>query len=250
MWGFAVHRCTYRESVAKLSLASGLRYTGSISMSYPRQRINEIIKFKQGYTVRTKTGFDSLDQGWELRAIKEFQKLVRTHLNRVTFIMLYKLALQMNLQLTFIIIWRIQQRQKHPSEGDIVTSIDAVGFFSIMSLSLTFGMELFDLKDVVCIYYQLRKSVKDTAFELGKTSKVYAIHDFVVDEDKSNGKIVYSGKDLKSDYYTAMRSFWRMIWIAFFCVWLIGYALLKFLFAEWCENGAWSLWHGCLNPPT
>jgi len=244
VWGYAVHRCTYRESVAKLSLASGLRYTGSISISYPRHRIDEIIKFKQGYTVKTRTGLETLPQGWEMRAVKECQKLVRTHLNRVLFIMLYKLALQMNLQLTIIIIWRIEDLSK----GDIAR-VDAVGYFSIISLSLTFFMELYDVGTVVSIFCRVRKAVKGEVDNMCNSSKVYATHDFTKDEDKSLQRTIYLGKDLKSEYYMAVRSFWRMIFVTILCVWLIGYALLKFVLSQYCEHGAWSYHQGCLKPP-
>jgi len=111
VWGFSSFVCTYRESVANLALASGLQYTGSMSISYPRQSINQIMEFQEGYTVKTKEGLlDPMPMGWELRALTEFQKLARTHCKRVVYIMFCKLALQLNLQITFFMILRIQQK--------------------------------------------------------------------------------------------------------------------------------------------
>jgi len=188
-----------------------------------------------------------------MRALQEFQKLVRTHLNRVTFIMLYKLALQMNLQLTFIIIWRIQQSQSNvsalPEVLQDIINIDAVGFFSIASLSLTFGLELFDVICVVLTFWKVRRAVKGEVTKLGNSGSVYATHDFITDEDKSLGRTVHSGRDLKADYYTAWRTFCRMLLITSICMWLIGYAVVKFVFAELCPHRAWSYAHGCLTPP-
>ena len=104
VWGFPVYKCTYRESVANLALASGLRYTGSMSLSYPQQRIYEIIDLKEGYNVKTSKGeMEPMQNGWELRALKEFQKLARWQESHAFFIMVCKLGLQMNLQISYII---------------------------------------------------------------------------------------------------------------------------------------------------
>merc|ERR1719223_1763244 len=115
-------KCTYRESVTMLALASGLRYTGSCSISYPKTLIYEIITFKRGYKryIEDK-GFEPTNKGWEMRSLKEFQKLSRTHLKRLIFLMACKLALQMNLQITLFLIKRIQHKntnlQKAVLEG-------------------------------------------------------------------------------------------------------------------------------------
>jgi len=110
VWGFPVCKCTCRKSVANLALASGLRYTGSLSISYTQQRIYEIIEFKEGYNVKTSKGMEPLPFGWELQALKEFLKLARRHESRFFFIMMCKHALKMNLQISYIVIFRMKQK--------------------------------------------------------------------------------------------------------------------------------------------
>jgi len=253
VWGFTVNRCTYRESVANLALASKLRYTGSMSLSYPRQRIDEIIEQKEGYNVQTSKGLEPLPQGWELRALKEFQKLARWHEIHAFFIMVCKLALQMNLQITFIIIFRIKHNQLSLELDDILQtdtlSMTLVGFASITSLLLTFTLELLDVKAMIEIFWHVRGNVKEAVFEHGSSSKAFALDDFIVDEDDSIQRIILSGKDLKAEYYISVRHVWRLVGITIFSTWLVFYALLKFFCAVRCEHGAWDWESSCLPDP-
>jgi len=250
-WGVSLTTCTYGESVGKLALASGLRYVGSTSMSYQLRLINEIIAFKKGFYLNTDTGLELLPQGWELRSLEEFQKLAETQMNRVTFIMLCKLALQMNLQITFIIINRIQEGREHISLrkilGGDITRIEVFAFISISSLLVTFLPEVVDVYDVVRAFLSMRTAIKETVFKLGMNNEVYATNDFVVD-DGSIQSMIYSGKDLKQKYYRALRKVCQMVFITIFCLWLVGYALLKVIMSVECENGAWEFHESCLDP--
>merc|ERR1712032_487523 len=95
---------------------------------------------KHGYTVKTADGtLEALPHdwemralkecqrlarnghGWEMRALKECQRLARNGLNRVVFILFLKLALKMSLQITFIIIYRSMtpNRKDLPMAPDI-----------------------------------------------------------------------------------------------------------------------------------
>jgi len=248
MWGFTVNKSTYRESVANLALASGLRYTGSMSISHPKQRIQEIIEAKQGYTVDEGSGLNPLPQGWEMRALQEFQFLGKTQLNRITFVMLYKLAFQMNLQISYIIISGINLKQ----QGQSATGVRVLGLVAVMSMLYTFCTELYDVYGVTSIFRQVTharsgaEAVKKKAFRLGDSSKPYAIKDFY-DKDGAIVRTTYSGKDFKQAYFAAARTFWKLILMTIFCVWLILYALLKFFFACYCPSGAWQLHGGCLE---
>merc|ERR1712008_165725 len=71
--------------------------------------ITEIIQFRRGYMIRTDIGYEPMSQGWEMRSLKEFQKLSRTQVKRFTFVMVFKLAFQMNLQITLFIIAHIHK---------------------------------------------------------------------------------------------------------------------------------------------
>jgi len=170
-------------------------------------------------------------------------------LNRITFIMLYKLALQMNLQLTYVIITRINLKQQH-QRG--VTSVSVLGLFSVMSMLYTFGTELYDAYGVMSIFHKVKNAssgsgtVKEKVFRVSTSRKLYAVQD-LRDEDGAVQRITYLGRDLFQDYLAAARIFWRLILLTTLCVWLILYAILKFFAASYCPSGAWELLSGCLN---
>jgi len=244
-------KCAYRESVARFALASGLRYTGAMSISYPKHQINEIIKFRQGYKMQRDNILEPKQQGWELRSIKELQKLARVHLSRIHFIMLVKLACQTNLQMTVIIIQRIQNDRlrvfpDRVFRGDIVPS-DTAGGISIMSLLFTFGTEMHDFISVVCIFLLVRKAVTETLKKVGSDGATYAVDDFISDESKIIERIKYSGTDLQNSYESARKKVCQMLFMTIISMWLIGYALLKWCMALTCEYGAWELQTGCLQ---
>jgi len=249
----ASKNCTYRESVAKLALASGLRYTASISMSYPQHLIDGIIQFKQGFKLHTELGMEPLPQGWELRALKEFNKVVRTHLKRLKFIMLFKLAFQMNLQITFVIIRRIQQEQTNISmdqlyHGDI-GAVNIAGVISIMSLLQTSITELQDTFKVMCIFNKVYDAIKEKVSTVDG-EQIYA-HADSIDSSFQTGRAscsrrTYLGKDLKSECRCAWVYICLMVVLTLISTWLIGYALLKFYFAWYCPHGSWELQSGCL----
>lgn len=98
-----------------------------------------------------------LYQGRLERALQEFQFLGKTHLNRITFVMLYKLAFQMNLQITYIII-------------------SVFGLVVVMSMLHTFCTELYDVYGVASIFRMVNharsgaEGVKKKAFRLGDSS--------------------------------------------------------------------------------
>jgi len=170
VWGFHIFQCTYRESVASLAYASGLRYTGSMSISYPRQRIKQIMKYQQGYAVKIKDRLDLFPMGWQLQALKEFQKLARTHCNRVCFIMVCKLVLQ-NLQITFLTILHIQQKEKAKGIGYMNQTNVVIGMISVASLFLTFFTEFIDVVEMTVVFIHVCKNVRVTAWKLAAVAK-------------------------------------------------------------------------------
>jgi len=240
VWGFQADSRTYRESVAHLALASGLRYTGSVSLSYPRQRIREIIKFKQGYFVKRSSCLEPLPHGWELRALKEFQKLARCHGSRVFVIMVCKLALQMNLQITFFIIARMEN-------SDTVASTLFVEMISLVSLILNFIMELLDVKDTILMFFHVRHAVIGTVLKVGDSGRYFAVEELVADAgEEGPQKLTYSGRDLKAEYYLAVRYIWKICLMTLLSMWLIGYIIIEFSCVMFCEHGAWEMNNGCL----
>jgi len=247
VWGFRVHKCTYRESVAKLAFASGLRCTGSLSLSYSIHCIDEILRDHKGFKVRTSQGFESSEEGWELQAVDEFQQLLRIRLDRVCFVMFTKLALQTNLQITFLVIRRIQANQTQESVTEKLAS-DIAEIFSITSLLLTFLVELLDVAQVTRIFLNVRKQVRRTAKgQVDNEGRLYAFRDRVTN-DNSTQTIPYCQKQLKDEYYAAVRTFWEIIFVTTICTCLIGFALLVAFKAVSCDDVAWSLASGCLHP--
>lgn len=242
---FHARESTYFESVASLSLASGLRYTGSMSLTYLAQQVYDIINFEQGYKRRKEDGVQTSRQGWELRALMEFQKLARWHGHRVFFVMFCKLALQMNLQITSIIILRIQQRQ-HILHGDF-SSNTVMEVISIVSLLLTFIVEVYNVLGMICAFICVLRAVRGKVLEVGDSQRPYAQDDFVTDV-KGEFEVIHHGTDLKRQYYRAAWSFIMIMLIIILSAWLVGYAGIKVICSEVCKSGAWAWESGCLPP--
>jgi len=252
-FGRKPRKCTYRESVAMLAQASGLRYVGSTSISYPKQLIKEMIQFQRGYKIYTDIGkeraYEPMPQGWEMRSLREFQKLSRTHLRRLTYIMMFKLAMQMNLQITLFIIDYMRRHDenflKRLAEREIHAQ-EVTGLISILSLMLSFITELYDCYLVLQTFFQVREAVQERVFSIDDQEH-YAYDDFQSDETQQNERRTYKGKDLIEEYEAARCDVILMLALVLFCTWLVGYAILKFSWASYCERGAWELASGCFK---
>jgi len=244
-------KCTYRQSVAMLAFASGLRYVGSPSISYPRQLIKDIIDFRRGYKIRTDVGYEAMLQGWEMRALKEFLQLSRQHFHRLNYVMFLKLALQMNLQISVFIMDRMRRDKENfleqISRGEI-DSREVASLVSIASLIVTFIVECIDAVLILLTFRTTHKAVKEKVQSIGKEDH-YAYDDFNAGDGSGDGdqRVEYTGRDLKAEYYWAWIEVCRMLVMIIICVWLIGYALSKFAAACYCKDGAWELSTGCLE---
>jgi len=245
-------KCTYRESVAMLAQASGLRYVGSPTISYPRKLIEDIIGFQRGYKIRIDDGYEAMTQGWEMRALKEFVKLGRTHVLRLFFIMFLKLALQMNLQISLFIMDRMRTEQEIFFQKVWNRRIDlseVAGLVSIASLAFTFCTELLDVGLILDTFYKVCQAVHKRVHACKDSCKDgkqhYAFDDFIT-MDKSHERIEYTAKHLKEEYRFAWSIVCWIVLIVLVSTWLIGYALTKFFMACYCEYGAWSFASGCL----
>jgi len=245
-------KCTHRESVAMLALASGLRFVGSASISYPQTLITEIIQFQRGYKIRTDIGYEPMSQGWEMRSLREFQKLSRTQVKRFTFVMVFKLALQMNLQITLFIISRMRSTHgqpqsnwfEHVATSGIIAS-EVAGLLSIASLVSTFCTELYDVYLILHLFYRVRVAVQGKVNGIGDDDH-YADDDFIADVGIGHQSLEYTGKHLKEEYFSARWDAIGIVGVALFSMWLVGYALLKFGLSCICEHGAWELRGGCV----
>jgi hypothetical protein len=96
------------EGVTLMALASGMRYTGAVSLSYPVAMIKRIKHGQIGF--RIKTGpegsevWDQTQHGWQFRCVKELEKLYAVQVKRLWFILVVKYGGQMNVQVTLFII--------------------------------------------------------------------------------------------------------------------------------------------------
>jgi len=263
--GFKQKKCSYRQSVAMLAIASGLCYTGSCTVSYPKKLIEEIIHFKRGYKIYTGSGFEQVTPGWEMRALKEFKKLIRAHQHRVTFIMVFKLALQMNLQISLFVVqrmqgntywknhWKVHVQQTMSLDSNSSSVMDSnnveranlAGVVSIVAMILNFGAELYDVYLIFKIYYSVRKAVKDRVWKI-KDDEPYAFDHFIVNETQEIKENDIKGKELKKLYFSARRKMMYILITTLLCTWLVGYALLKAIMSFICPTSAWQL-SGCIE---
>jgi hypothetical protein len=193
-----------------------------------------------------------MSQGWEMRSLREFHKLTRTQVRRFTFVMVFKLALQMNLQITFFIIARINSMEGQPPRNWIeqvvaegLSGKEVALLLSIASMVSTFCGELGDVYDILSLFYRVRAAVQEKVFAISDAEH-YADDDYVADNGMGHQSVEYLGNDLKEEYYSARCQAIQIVGVTLFSMWLIGYALLKFGGACICRSGAWELHGGCV----
>merc|ERR1712129_570491 len=96
------------EGVTLMALASGMRYTGAVSLSYPLAMIKRIKHQRIGFRIMTENEdsqvWEQTQHGWEFRCVKELQKLYSVQVKRLWFILVFKYSLQMNVQVTLFIL--------------------------------------------------------------------------------------------------------------------------------------------------
>jgi len=275
VWGFSVHKGTFRESIANLALASGLRFTGSMSLSYSKRRILDIINNKEGFTQETVDGClgHSID-GWEMRALQELQYFGMCHYRRIIFIMLFKLSLQVNVQISCFVITRINLKRQHEGDSWEMTKIVVRAVFVCMIMLYTFFTELYDVWGFLDIFKQVKnaktgekqtvegkwekQTIEGKSVDLRDSNKIYAIQQFwetqKTQDTKEKDKILltceYTGKQLRQDFLAAKRIWYKIIFLTVLCVGMFFYALLKFAMSFLiCQSGAWQLASNCLNLP-
>jgi len=148
---------TLREGVTLMALASGMRYTGSMSLSYPAAMIERIrdeqIGFKTKAVQDSKTRWQQTKHGWEYLCVKEVEKLHNVHIKRVCFILLFKYALQMNVQVTLFII--------KGTDNHVEFNVFGAGgeLLSLGAMMLGILSELYDTQMLCTTFWQVRESV-------------------------------------------------------------------------------------------
>jgi len=270
------HGFTRSQELAFLAVASGLRYTSSMSISYPRAIINDIVAFKQGFTIRTATGgLEVMTQGWEMSALRTLRAAQLTIMHRMVCVLLLKLALQMNLQIDFFIIKRARN---HPGEsfyrqfyrqllaGELEGS-DMVEVASILGLLVTVACEFTDGWLLLEVFWSLRKKVLPSVSEV-KTPLCWLLlhmfqklgrrvcgieekHDredhYAYEDLEDQPRNRYTGKDLKAFYYKVCWNMMAMVVLQLISLFLIMYGVLKFIMSAGCDDNLWQFHDSCLK---
>jgi len=239
LWNVLPH--TLREGVNLMALASGMRYTGSMSLSYPAAMIERIRDEKIGFKMKvvqdSQTRWEQTKHGWEFRCLKELEKLHCIHIKRVWFILLFKYACQMNVQVTLFII----------KGSDQQAAFNVFGAFgellSLGAMMLGIVSELYDMFMLCTTFWEIRDSV--LACTNGKEdSEAYASH-FYLKRGKPKEETLTIA-DLNFQYTRIGCNTISLVLVAAFAMFLIGYEALKFFFFWYCPDHLWQLANGCL----
>jgi len=254
---------TLREGVNLMALAAGMRYTGSKSLSYPAAMIERIRDGQLGFTTQViqngETRWEPAKHGWEYRCVKELEKLHSIQVKRVWFILLFKYALQMNVQVTLFII---KGTDKTVSFNWFAAGGELISLGAMMLGILT---ELYDMSMLCTMFWEIRESVLLCTGEWESTDEqgsekegkdkekgkrkddndVYASHFFKKEETVKEETLTI--RDLRKEYWRIWCNTITLVLVAAFALWLIGYEILKFINFWRCPEGLWQ-WHsGCLK---
>jgi len=234
------------EGVTLMALAAGMRYTGAVSLSYPLAMIKRIKTQQMGFRIRNtpEDVWEQTEHGWQFRCVKELEKLYSVQVKRVWFILVFKYACQMNVQVTLFIL-------KGAIHNKVFNYFAAVGeLVSLATMLLGIASELFDLNKLLLTFWDIRSSVWEclnTHQGNDGNEHVHARHFF--HDDKNENEIkeeMLTFADLKSEYYRILANTVSVVLVVVFAMWLIGYQMLKFLNFWRCPDGLWSFQHGCL----
>lgn len=235
---------TPSQELATLAVACGLRYTSSMSISYPNSVINDIIQFKQGFTLSTPTGLEVMSQGWEMRALRTFRAFQMTISQRMLYVLLFKLAFQMNLQITFFGIRRSRESPGYSFYHQLFTLTlrppDVVMVVSILGLLVTTLCEFIDGFLLIKAFRKLRLEVLQNVTEI-QEDQHYAVEDTGADGQKK-----YQGRQLKAEYRVVKCNIIAMALLITISAGFIVYGVLKFVKSGACPYGLWQFYKGCL----
>jgi hypothetical protein len=247
---------TLSEGVTLMALASGMRYTGAVSLSYPLARLKRIKHQRIGFKIKTENEgsqvWEQTQHGWQFRCVKELQKLYSVQVKRLWFILVFKYSCQMNVQVTLFILKGALLDSEH------FNYVDAFGeLLSLGAMTLGIASELFDLKTLLWTFWDVRSSVreclqkredekKQNKDEAKSKEDMHARHCFK-DKNGIDQEEVLTFADLKFEYYRILAATVFMVLVTAFAMWLIGYQMLKFLNFWICPDNIWSWQNGCLE---
>jgi len=227
------------EGVTLMALASGMKYTGAVSLSYPLATIKRIKREKEGFMLKTEHEgsqvWEQTQHGWQFRCVKELQKLYSVQVKRLWFILVFKYSFQMNVQVTLFIL------KGTLFEGNELNYFAA--FAQLVSLgAMTLGImsELIDLKILLSNFLDIRSSVLECL-----KGEMRARH-FFKGDDGCDQEETLTGQDLQFEYRRVFCTTVGIVLVMVFCMWLIGYQMLKFLNFWRCPDHVWSWENGCL----
>lgn len=166
--------------------------------------------------------WEQTTHGWEFICVKELEKLHSVHVKRVWFILLFKYALQTNIQVTLFIIKGTDQHARFYL---------FVAFGEVLSLgAMMLGIlsELYDMQLHCTAFREVRESVLGCT--TGKEdSDVYASHFFLdTGNQKEPQEETLTIADLRSGYMRIRCNTITLVLVAAYAMWVIGYDLLKF----------------------
>jgi len=273
---------TLAEGVTLMALASGMRYTGAVSLSYPLAMIKQIKDKQIGFMIKTEAEgsqvWEQTKHGWEFRCVKELEKLYTVQAKRLWFLLFFKYSWQMNVQVTLFIL------KGTLADSEKFNYAAAFGeLLSIGAMSLGIASELWDLKTLLWTFWDIRSSVlecfkkkeeDDKKNEEDKKKKEEeqnnnnVQNDSIVDAQKD---VINDGKedmlarhfykdqhgkdqeetitfaDLNYEYYRILATTVGVVLVTAFSMYLIAYEMLKFANFWRCPDGIWQWSSGCLK---
>jgi len=260
----------HADGVTLMALASGMRYTGSVSISYPLAKINRIKNEQIGFMIKQEDGkWEQSPHGWRFRCVRELEKVYEVQLKRLWFILVFKYAGQMNVQVT---LWVL----KGTIQNKGLNYFAAGGqLLSLGAMMLGIASELFDLRKLLTTFWDVRSCVCDclkkkdeedkrnkeeaekkkkeggeqnkdgNEQKVGSRQDLLARHFFKIGDDNHEEEpLTYA--DLNRHYYRILRPTVFVVLVTLFAMWLIGYQMLKFMNFFICPDHVWSWNTGCL----
>jgi hypothetical protein len=239
---------TLSEGVTSMALAAGMRYTGAVSLSYPLAMIRRIKDQKIGFMMKTEVEggdvWEQTEHGWQFCCVTELQKLCSIQVKRLWFILVFKYACQMNIQVTLFVI-----------KGTFVESkpfnyVAAVGeLLSIGAMTLGILSELLDLTTLLLTFRDVRTSVNKctTGNDNNKGKQGMEARHFFKDKDGHDQEEILTCADLERRYRSLVYIVVCIVLVTAFAMWLICYHMLKFFNFWRCPHHLWSWENGCLE---
>lgn len=243
------------------------------------QRVLDIINAKEGFTQKTLDGCLSHSIfGWEMRALQELQNFGMCQWRRIIFIMLGKLSLQVNIQISCFIITHANLKQQHESDSWMMKLIVGRAVLVCVMMLYTFFTELCNVLIFLHLFKQVKnaktgerensrtattcsawagdwckqtpwKTLEEKTFELRDSNKIYAVEQFW--ETEQTDQILhtreYTGKQLRQAFLEVKQIRRKIFFWTVLCAIMFFYAPIKLVMSFFVCEGGWQLESGCLD---